>query len=97
MPSLDMWLTVDAGACYRLTRLGASDRLTEPLRRRIIGDGETRWRRAAFDFATCPWCLSIWVAAGVVALTYTLPRYWWYVALVLALSAVAGIVSELVP
>jgi hypothetical protein len=87
-----LWVALDAGATYRLTRLTTRDRLTEPLRQAL-----KQWSMVAFDFAGCAWCTSVWLAVGVVALTYALPRYWWYAALGLTLSAVAGIVSELVP
>ncbi len=44
--------------------------------------------------ATCPWCASVWCAAGVVALRRLVPRAWGPVAEVLALAAVAGLVAE---
>ncbi len=44
--------------------------------------------------ATCSWCASVWCAAGVVALRRLVPRAWGPVAEVLALAAVAGLVSE---
>ena len=66
------------------------DTITDPFRKwvhRRLGDG---W----FDFITCPWCTSIWIAAGVVALTVLVPQYWQYVAYLLTCSAVAAAVSE---
>ncbi len=43
---------------------------------------------------TCPWCSSIHVAVTVVVLRRLFPRWWGAVAEGLALSAVAGLVSE---
>ncbi len=43
---------------------------------------------------TCPWCASVWLAFGIVALRRLFPRWWGPVAEGLALSAVAGVVSE---
>jgi len=48
----------------------------------------------AWQLVTCPWCVSPWIAAVcVVGLTY-FASWFNYVALVFALSAVAGILSE---
>jgi hypothetical protein len=43
---------------------------------------------------TCPWCAGMWVALGVTALRSIAPRLWEPLARALALSAVAGLVSE---
>lgn len=42
---------------------------------------------------TCPWCLGVWVAAGVVIARRVAPRVWDPVARLLALSAIAGAAS----
>jgi len=84
------WLAVDSVAVYRLTRLVTTDRVLEPVRKRI----HDSLGMAAFDFITCPWCTSIWIAAIVVVLTYFVPEYWVYVAYLLACSAVAGYLME---
>jgi hypothetical protein len=47
-----------------------------------------------WELVTCPWCISVWIAVPVVALTRLAPVVWQYPALTLALAAVAGIVSE---
>jgi hypothetical protein len=47
-----------------------------------------------YGLATCPWCVSVWLAAAVVLLAKYQGSWFVYVALALALSAVAGIVSE---
>lgn len=46
--------------------------------------------RALHTLVTCPWCISIWLAAGVVIVTRLVPDVWQYAAMALALSAVAG-------
>jgi hypothetical protein len=96
------WLIVDALAVYRLAILITKDTITEPLRDRIIAMPKTwsspaerispRPRLAAF--ITCPWCVSIWIAAAVVALTNFAPTPWQYAALGLALSGVTGFLAE---
>ena len=59
----------------------------------IIGPAGTiaRW---LFDLITCMWCVSLWIAAVVVALTRFVPGGWQYVCMALALSAVAGFLGD---
>ena len=47
-----------------------------------------------FELVTCPWCVSIYMAAVVVALTKLLPGVWQYPAMGLALSAAAGFLAD---
>lgn len=95
--SLALWILVDSLAVYRLTRLVTADTITEPMRNWIGGQrgGEVK-RQKAFDFITCPWCTSIWLAAGAVAATRLVPDPWSYLALLLTASAVAGALSTVV-
>lgn len=51
-------------------------------------------RRWVHELVTCAWCSSIWIAAGVVALTATVPLVWQYPAAVLALSGVTGFLAD---
>lgn len=97
-------LVVTALAVFRLTRLVTSDTITEPLRARVL-NGPTTYSRAQrkpsaarvrlYDFITCAWCVSMWIAAlAVVELQYRWA--WWAIFpfyVVLALSAVAGYLS----
>ncbi len=53
--------------------------------------GAWRW---LFELAGCPWCVSVWAAAPVVALTKFAPGVWQYPAMGLALTAAAGILSS---
>lgn len=72
---------------YRLTRLVTTDSLPPAkwVRDRITGDEETDTRAWPWvpdwlaTLVTCPWCASVWVAAGVTAavdLTVGLPLPW---------------------
>jgi hypothetical protein len=91
------WLAVDSLATFRLTRLATTDTITEGLRQRVGGrDGEDMKRLGLFLFATCAWCMSVWIAAGVVILTINVATWWSWLALVLAFSAVAGIIAEVI-
>jgi len=84
-------LLILALAVYRLTRLIVEDRLLEPAR-------EWVWKRRGPDtmvgyLLTCYWCTSIWVSAAVVGLYLLVPPVMLVVCLVLALSAVAGLID----
>lgn len=78
-------------ATYRLTRLLLVDSLTEPLRERV-------WRRYPPESSrlgyllTCPWCASVWAASALLLLGSITPAAD-TVATVLALSAVAGLLT----
>jgi hypothetical protein len=50
-------------------------------------------RPRTWYFITCPWCVSVWAGAVVVVLTKYLPTGWQWIALALAFSAVAGLIS----
>lgn len=92
-----LWLVVNLGAVFRLTRLVCSDTITYPLRRRALRWAARRSERldtTITDFLGCPWCVSPWIAVVVVILAYYVPTPWVYVAYVLTASAVAGIVAE---
>lgn len=99
----------DALAVYRLTRLVVEDVLTEPLREKIIGaayrvrygpgHGIEDHHAGRLDepkiatLITCPWCASVWVAAGVVVVRRVAPTVWSPVARLLAFSAAAGMIA----
>jgi hypothetical protein len=84
-----LWLVVSALAVYRLTRLITDDLITEPLRKAIEHLGEP-WATGI----ECAWCVSVWVCAGSVAMWLLIPALWHVLAVVLALSAVAGLITE---
>jgi hypothetical protein len=88
---LAVWLVVDALACYRLTRVLLLDTL--PPLPRLRHAWRAWWgNRAPRELAECPWCLSPYVGAGVLAAHMLAPHWWALAALVLAWSAVTGLV-----
>jgi hypothetical protein len=84
-------LVVLALAVYRVCRLIIEDAVTERLR-------EAVWRR--FDAShgigyliTCYWCTGFWVASLLVLLFIIVPVPTMAASLILALSALAGIIA----
>lgn len=84
-------LIVLALAVYRICRLIIEDAVTERLR-------EAVWRR--FDASrgigyliTCYWCTGFWVASLLVLLFIIVPVPTMAASLILALSALAGIIA----
>lgn len=84
---------VDALAVFRIVRFLQRDSLIEQQREQLINRyGHLK----ATELLTCPWCLSIWVAAGVVLARGAAPRLWGKIAAGLAFSAGAGVITGLV-
>jgi len=80
---------VDALAVARLTHLLQDDEVwpVRELRNAYLARvGDSRWA----DLATCPWCLSMWLAGGVAAARAVAPRPWSWIARGLAASYVTG-------
>jgi hypothetical protein len=92
-------LAVGALAVHRLTRLVIEDEVTSPVRARIRrwsdGTAERPAHPAVSYFLTCPWCVSVWVAAGWATLTATAPAVAAPAGAVLAWSSAAGLLSSL--
>ena len=90
---------VYALAVARVTGLVTVDEITRPAREAILRRlNEHRRSHIALGYLiTCPWCASIWVAAGAVALALPWGTSLWLLApaLVLAASQVTGMVSDL--
>lgn len=84
-----VWLVVSALAVYRLTHLITDDLIAEPLREAVANHGEP-WSTGI----ECAWCVSMWVAAGSVGLWLLVPSLWHGAAVVLALSAITGLLAE---
>jgi hypothetical protein len=78
---------VDGLAIYRVARLVARDRISEPVRE-WVEDRSELWG----DGVSCVWCVGVWVAAGSVLF----PRGWRRVRPVLAAATVAGVVGAVV-
>lgn len=94
-----MTFVVDALATFRLTRLVNQDTITEGLRAKVKHAmyQETRSAELAAKLdvlISCPWCVSWWVALGVITARRVAPKAWQPVATALALSAVTGLVAE---
>lgn len=87
-------LLLYAAAVARLTRLVVLDVILDRPREWLLGDGHTP-SRAPEWLATllgCPWCVSVWLAAGWAALASLLPTpVAALLAAVLAWSLVAGL------
>ena len=84
-------LILDALAVFRLTHFITEDHIPfGPVRDRIT---EQRPDSLLAEWASCPWCCSMYVAPLVIALHALLPTLWPYAAAVLAFSAVAGLLS----
>jgi hypothetical protein len=86
--NLTEWLAV-----YRLTRMAQRDDVwpLPEIRLAVMGRwGTSRWS-ALLD---CPWCLSVWVAGGLWVLRLAAPRLHAAVTMILASSAVAGLLTE---
>jgi hypothetical protein len=90
MPAVD--LAVDALATFRLTRLLVEDEIAEPIRRRVWKRFDPQETKVGYLF-TCPWCVSIWVGAAVVAARRVAPGPWGVGSTALALSAVTGLIA----
>lgn len=82
-------LAVSALAVYRITRLVTTDRVADRWRAPLVARGG----RAGY-FVTCPWCVSVWLAAAWLPLLLLAPRVALAAGAVLAFSAVAGLLSS---
>jgi hypothetical protein len=99
-------LTLDALAVARLTRLVMLDSILAPVRELLKGRkpaqsmdlGGSRIMVAArprvAELLGCPWCVSPYLAAAVVACQALAAAVWLYVSAVLAFSMVAGLLAE---
>lgn len=78
-------------AAYRVTRFFVEDVLFEPVRNKI-------WSKfppsTKFGYLlTCYWCLGFWVAFFFIIMAYLLPEFTFVVSLILAISALIGLIS----
>lgn len=88
-----VWLIVYALTSFRLTRLWTRDSLPPlpALRNKV----QLKWGRHAWvELMDCPWCAGFWISVGVMLVSSSpLAPVWQWVAVPLALSAVAGLLS----
>lgn len=82
-------LTVGALAVHRLTRLLTEDEITRPLR----AWAEARGGRLAY-LSACPWCVSLYVAAGWAVVVSYAPGAAAVAGPPLAWSSTAGLLSS---
>jgi hypothetical protein len=91
-------IVFDVFATYRLTTLVKDDKITEDLRnivwRRYGQPSDEDCHKISY-LLTCPWCLSIYFGAAVVAGRSRFPKVWRPAARALTYSAVTGLLSEL--
>lgn len=81
-------------AVYRVSRFIIEDTLPEPIRNAI-------WKKfpphtTLGYFITCYWCTSFWVASIIIICSILIPSVVFIICAILALSAIAGIVSHIV-
>jgi hypothetical protein len=96
--SLSLFL-VSLGAVLRLNRLFIDDTITQPIRDLWIKLARSSNSRASsigawfHELWTCPWCLGMWISAGVASLAYVSDGAAWFFlpALALSLSWLAAI------
>lgn len=84
-------LAVDAVATYRITHLIVEDTIPFGKARSWIQDRSPNSLLA--EWVTCPWCVSMWVGAGVVTARALLPGFWDRMGAVLAVSGVTGLLA----
>jgi hypothetical protein len=101
-------LILDALAVVRLTRLAIADTIVAPLRDLLIGTAHAPGGARALsgehiivaarpklaELLGCPWCISFWIAIGVVMFQTLVPTVWQYPAAILAFSAIPGLLAE---
>jgi len=77
-------------ATFRLTKLVTTDEATRPLREGIL---HSHHNPKLEYFFSCPWCVSIWAGAGLVALDKFAPDFSKSIQSVLAASAITGVID----
>jgi hypothetical protein len=84
-----MEFVIDTLAAARIVRLVTEDTITEPARAWIDEHAPEKLS----DLVTCPWCMGVWVAAGVFAARRVAPRAWDPLARALALAELASAIA----
>ena len=87
-------LLVYALATYRLTRLVVRDEIFSPIRERIWKNHPPERSKLGF-LLTCEWCSSFWLAIPCAVGFVFNDTITFIIALVLAFSAITGIVQSL--
>lgn len=81
---------IDFAAVYRLTKLVIDDEILSDIREKVWEKFPPETTKIGY-LTTCPWCVSIWMAAAVLALRKLSPETADYISGVLAASAATGI------
>lgn len=79
-------------ATYRVTKLILEDEIASPVRNAIFKKFNPRDTKVGYLF-TCPWCISVWAGAGLIALDHVAPEIGNVTQKVLAASAITGIID----
>ena len=87
-------LVVDGLAAYRLVKLIRQDKITEPVRDKVLEKHGPPDQSMASYLVGCPWCLSVYFGAALAVGRRVLPETTSVVSRGLALSAIAGLVTE---
>lgn len=53
------------------------------------------FRKVIGDLLACPWCVGVWVAAGLTYLYFLAPRFTWLFILLLAIAEIGSLVQTL--
>lgn len=85
-------LAITGLATYRLTRLITRDEIAAPIREAIWDRYPPESTRTGY-LLTCEWCSSIWAASALQISRIIAPRTTRTVETVLAMSAVAGLLT----
>ena len=85
-------LAVRGLATYRLTRLITRDEITAPLREKVWESHPPHSSKVGYVL-TCEWCSSVWAASALHLSRIIAPKTTRAVESVLALSAVAGLLT----
>lgn len=79
-------------ATYRVSRMLLEDEIAAPLRDKVFEKFPPHESKIGYLF-TCPWCISVWTGAGLVALEYASPIIGEAAQKVLAASAISGLLD----
>lgn len=88
-------LLVDALATYRLVKLVRDDKITEPARDAVVEKHGPPARSKVSYLVHCPWCLSFYFGAALTLGRHLAPGPTQGVARTFALSALAGLGTQL--
>jgi hypothetical protein len=84
-------VALDSVAAWRLTRLVTTDRISEPLRDRLIGHPRLGFIGEGIE---CDWCVGVWMGAVVAAAGRYTPRLWKFGRYALVVAGAVGLISE---